>query len=455
MEGKLVEIDAVNYRQLFPWVHLFRAFRIAVDIRKIALAALALAALAAGNRLFLSLPFAPNSPAESASERWPWQHRLGEENPLGLARQFSDEPASTLVEVATNWPIVLRPADSLFAPASALLRSGNSLAEVAFAVTQLLWAVAVWSLFAGAITRMAAVQFARESNVGMWSALQFSAENFLSYFSSLLLPVLGIGFFWALCLVGGLVGRIPFVGEVLIGVFWFLPLLFGLVMTLVLLGVTAGWPLMFATISVQCSDGFDGFSRAYSYVYGRIWYYVWLVIVAMAYGSVVIFFVTLFGNLVVYLAGWSVAAGMGLAGAQGLIQGSPQIVGGPEALGPAAGIPDVSIGAVLVGVWLHLVSALVVGFVYSYFWTASTIIYFLLRKSDDATNLDEVYLPAEEEADELLPLVGVADSQHPVVERPHADNKQTSESQPAPEAETEAHPNGGPVSDESRESSDS
>jgi hypothetical protein len=41
------------------------------------------------------------------------------------------------------------------------------------------------------------------------------------------------------------------------------------------------------------------------------------------------------------------------------------------------------------------------GFAYSLFWSASTIIYFLLRKAVDETDLDEVYM--EEEQDELFP----------------------------------------------------
>ena len=33
-----------------------------------------------------------------------------------------------------------------------------------------------------------------------------------------------------------------------------------------------------------------------------------------------------------------------------------------------------------------------IGFGYSYFWTAATIIYFLMRQKVDDTDLDEVYL---------------------------------------------------------------
>ena len=42
----------------------------------------------------------------------------------------------------------------------------------------------------------------------------------------------------------------------------------------------------------------------------------------------------------------------------------------------------------------------------------------LLRQSEDATDLDEVYLTTEPERDDLLPLIGTAASEQPVVERP-------------------------------------
>ena len=67
---------------------------------------------------------------------------------------------------------------------------------------------------------------------------------------------------------------------------------------------------------------------------------------------------------------------------------------------------------------MQAVAVLVSGFVASYFWTAATVIYLLLRQVDDATDFHEVYMPDEKEADDLLPLVGVAASDQPVIERP-------------------------------------
>jgi len=164
---------------------------------------------------------------------------------------------------------------------------------------------------------------------------------------------------------------------------------------------------MFATISTEVSDGFDGLSRSYSYVFDRPWYYLWLVVLTMVYGSVVIFFVWLVTSLFVYLAGWSLTMGMGLETVDALFQIAPPLLGGQNLLvdmdnttAPLGGLDAVSF-------WLELVATLLAGFVYSYFWTATTIIYFLLRKSDDKTDLEDVYYPIENEQDELLPVLGV------------------------------------------------
>src|SRR5262249_52436575 len=59
------------------------------------------------------------------------------------------------------------------------------------------------------------------------------------------------------------------------------------------------------------------------------------------------------------------------------------------------------IGAFLVACWLYLAFLLVVGFGYSLFWTQASIIYLLMRRKVDDTELDEVYLE-DEEQDEMF-----------------------------------------------------
>src|SRR5262249_27963494 len=57
------------------------------------------------------------------------------------------------------------------------------------------------------------------------------------------------------------------------------------------------------------------------------------------------------------------------------------------------------VGAVLVAIWLGLFFLLVLGVGYSYFWSASTIIYLLMRKQVDDAELDEVYFEEDEQED--------------------------------------------------------
>ena len=412
-------LQTIHYGRLFPWVYLFRAFRIAIDFRKMILGGFALVALAAGNDLFLKLLVAPENRTRSQEVEWPWEMHLGVPRPLDVPQQFLDDPRGTLVAVASHWRLVLLPIRSMVEPVRLLFSTRSTWPELAFAWTQLLWAVIVWSFFGGAITRMAAVQFARDDKLGMRAALSFALRKFPSYLAAPLSPVFGIGLFWLICWLGGLIGRIPYAGDAIVGVLFFVALAMGLIMALMLFGVAPGWPLMFAAISTEGSDGFDGFSRSYSYVYSRPWHYLWYAVVAMAYGSVVIFFVSLAAVLLVYLAGWALAWGMGLDRAASLFAGAPEVVGGPNLLG---GMGDTTLptGSWLVGVWLHVLAVVVVGFVPSFFWSAVTIIYFLLRHSDDATDLDEVYMADDQEQDELLPLVGVAKSDQPIVVRPAA-----------------------------------
>jgi hypothetical protein len=57
-----------------------------------------------------------------------------------------------------------------------------------------------------------------------------------------------------------------------------------------------------------------------------------------------------------------------------------------------------------------------VGYLFSYFWTASVAIYFLLRRTVDATEMDEVFLDADEgEKSFALPKIMTDEHGAPVV----------------------------------------
>jgi hypothetical protein len=409
-----VQFESIPYRRLFPWLHLTRAFWIATDIRKLVLAGAALMLVSAGSLVFDKLPFGkPTSGKEFVrrdAERWAWQRSLGYEasGTKGGAQiqGVLTSPRETLLRAASNWQIVLLPFRDLLGKAPVLFRGYASLPELADATTRLLWNLIVWSIFGGAICRIAAVQFARDQQIGLRRALVFSLTRFLGYFSAPLMPLVGIAILWGLCVIGGWIGRIPGgVGEVVLGVLWGLDLLFGFLMAVVLIGVTAGWPLMFATISVEGTDGFDGLSRAYNYIFERPLYVLWQVVVTMVYGSIMIFFVWMLAQVLTQLAVWGVSWGQGFEATADLIAGSPEMVAGAAL---AQETHSESWGSIFARGWMSGLALLVVGFVYTFFWSSATIVYFVLRHSVDANDFDEVYIEDAEEKDELLPLVGTA-----------------------------------------------
>jgi hypothetical protein len=59
--------------------------------------------------------------------------------------------------------------------------------------------------------------------------------------------------------------------------------------------------------------------------------------------------------------------------------------------------------AAFVSLWITLIFLLVIGFAYSYYFTAFTQIYFLMRRKVDDVDLDEVYLEEDEPDEPHLP----------------------------------------------------
>ncbi len=415
---------SINLRELFPWLRFFRAFRIAIDPKILVLATLGLVALSVGNAFFSMLPFAPNQQPKgvktSAAELVPdvhpvvpptaWnatiaelQQQFGRTTPLQRVSQMWDKPWSTLLEIFRDGGLVLlQPVRCVVDPAVVLFRTDHTWADLAYAWTRLLWAICVWAFFGGAIARLAATKFAIDEPLSLRESLRFSAEYFQSYVGAALVPAVGAAFFWICCVIGGLFGRIPIVGEWLVGVLWFLPLLAGLLIALLVVPLAVGWPVMVAAISTEGSDAFDGMSRAYSYIFSRPWYYLFLTALLLVYGAAAVFIVWLFAQLTAYLSGWSVAPGIGLARIRYLFVEAPALFGGSEMFVGADKLAFPSgmtvAGVVLVGAWLRALALATVGFVFAFFWTAVTVAYFLLRKSDDGTDFDEVYMPQKEES---------------------------------------------------------
>lgn len=329
--------------------------------------------------------------------------------------------------LADQFPVLIEPLEKFLYPVVHLLSPRTGFWNRVYFLLVTVWTLATWALFGGAITRIASVQVARNDKIGMAEALRFVTARYGSFLSAPLFPLLFVAFTVFLLCLYGLFFMIPVLGDVIVaGLGWPLVFLAGAAMAVVLVGLV-GWPMMYATISAEGSDSFDAISRSYSYVYQRPWNYIWYSLVAVGYGAVVVFFIGFMGSLIVYLGKWGVSQTPFIESADRdpsfLFVYAPTSFGWQKLLLEGAAVdgqPIVKDGAVqsktlaqytdtfrwynyagagLVTAWLYLFFLLVLGFGYSYFWSASTIIYLLMRRKVDDTDMDEVYLE-EDEAEE-------------------------------------------------------
>ncbi|MEZ6140965.1 MAG: hypothetical protein R3B84_10375 [Zavarzinella sp.] len=281
------------------------------------------------------------------------------------------------------------------------------------------WLLVVWAFFGGIITRMAVLQLSHKDVGGIKEAVRYVRKRYISYLLSPALPFGLILFVLICCILFGVLHWIPLLGDLIDGLLWFLPLAGGLAITLLFLGLV-GYPLMYPTLSTEGSDTFDAFSRSYNYVYESPWHYAWYCLCALVYGAVLVFFVVLVGSLTAFFAKWGVSkfpawgadrspeylcvyTPESLGWKQLLTEGSPAAINDDgEYINPEAAkayMKDFAwynhMGAGMVGFWITLVFMLTIGFSYSYFWTAATQVYLLMRKRVDETDMDEVYIDDE------------------------------------------------------------
>jgi hypothetical protein len=333
-----------------------------------------------------------------------------------------------------NWflriqlPVLLEPLFKFFQPIVYLFDPAAGAWNRIYLFLVIVWSLATWALFGAAITRLAAVQIARTNErVGLTESVKFAWTRYKAYLGAPLLTLAFLAGLTFVLLIFGLFEAWTFViGDIVFPLLWPIVLLIGLIMAVVLVGLV-GWPLMYTTISAEGSDSFDAISRSYSYVYGAPWHYLWYSLVALVYGAVLVFFVGLMGSLTVYMGKWAVTLPptMDQREPSYLFRWAPTSFGWRNLLlhksphaeiqteitpsGRAVRAPVVvdyanksinwhnNIGAFFVSIWLYLLFLLVVGFGYSYFWTAGTIIYLLMRRKVDDTEMDEIYLDEEPE----------------------------------------------------------
>ncbi len=283
----------------------------------------------------------------------------------------------------------------------------------AYLVAGILWSIGVWGLFGGAITRIGVMRLGREEGIGMTAAVRFALGRWRSYVFAPLFPLLGVMLITVPCLVLGFLIRLD-VGLFLAGIAWILVLLAGVAMAILLLGLGCGWPLMWATVSAEDDgDEFAALQHSFSYTFQRPLHYAGYALLSVLLGIASALVVGVFAQLVINSGIWAVSWGSGALRWQSIsvagLANSPSL--------PTNANADLStIGSWGVGClrfWQGLVWTVVAGFQHGFFWISSSAVYLLLRRDVDRTEFDEVYVADDQAAMTLDPIAASGPSSLP------------------------------------------
>jgi hypothetical protein len=262
--------------------------------------------------------------------------------------------------------------------------------------------LAIWSVAGGAITRVASLDYARGSGIGLADSLIYSTKKFRSYYWAPVVPILAALFFALLNSLAGLVGKLKFL-EILLVLGFPLILLFSfLTLFVVIIGIIGCW-LMIPTISADGSDAFDSMSRAYSYVLSQPLKYFINLASAVVFGVFALAIASTAVSLLIHASFATVGLGMGQkfeaieSAINGIIQpaGLATSYSLPMQVKMAlSGLKSTTMTLTTFGLLAHLLllKLVVWSITAAYVGSAQTVLYLLMRKEVDGTEVADIYV---------------------------------------------------------------
>lgn len=242
---------------------------------------------------------------------------------------------------------------------------GMTLRKSAYFLWNTLSVVILWSLVGGILARRSVQELGMHITSPWRDTLRWVVSRWRSIIWSVVMPLSLVALVCLLPLLLGLFSRIPSIGQ---------PVSMVLMVPVALMALGLGWvaaiPLFgfslstVAIVTEKQADAFDGMSRASAYVFQRPATLILAVIVAEWLGH--------FGGSIVSI----------------VLNTGYNILSQSFSLGASQGLG-------LTPSWLNgyfqgIVPLLVTAFGFSFFWTASTAIYLVLRKDVDRAEFDLV-----------------------------------------------------------------
>lgn len=411
-------VKGVDWREVFPWIILTRAFSVAVSIPVLFLASVGVGLTISGWGIVDNL-LIPEKPAVAligaTSEEMESATNQGDAftEHAGL-EDAADDPLENREQVAEKGvavqptdhvmpamgPLVEEPPKSVFERLMVgeglsligelhdILFDGNRELDTrtgyAICIADFTWLLIVWGFFGAIITRIAVIRIGRGEKIGLKEAMADVRKKYISYVMSPLFV-----------LVSCLVLSLPIflislllnfdVGVILASILWVFVIMAGIGVAVLLTGFFLGWPLMWPTISAEeAGDVYEATSRTFAYTFQAPLQYLFYVLVSVAIWVPSAMLVQNFASLTEQI----IFSGMNVASDNAyLIQ---DYVSGRVSLDGQSQTFLIGVNIIWALHWFaHLMAdAFCVGF----FFASFSGIYLLLRRFVDHTPLDEVFV---------------------------------------------------------------
>jgi len=371
-------VDGSSFKRTYPALRLLEIANLALSPLSVLIAALAMFVFSLASGLVdltirsEGLVIVKTNPAEVAAT-------------AADVASVIQRRSTVMVDLSSEFeriaePELIRPWSSLIGPAFTIVSHPPGLNSWLNTLLKFAMALSLWSLVGVVLCRRAAFLFAGEDNATIVRAVKYSLRRWPATVGAPIIPAVATLLIGILLVCLGFVGRIPGLGGAWLAAISPGVAVLGLVMAFLFFVTILSWPLMVAAISVDDCDSFGGLSRAYSNLTGRPWHALFFAVIAILVGRLVMLVVNLFAVTAIWFAESSISFGA---------------------------------GAVQTTTWLHsplteIVQLIVSGIGVSFFWSAATIIYLLLRHEVDMAPFDRIALDDEDRpVREPLPVVGM------------------------------------------------
>jgi len=412
-------VKGVDWREVFPWTALTRAFTVAVSIPVLLLASFGVGLTVSGwaiaesllvpEQLTLAPAGATTDEMESVSNQ---RDTFAEDTALQNAAETPFVDGSEQIPEPT---VAVQPPGH-FAPAMGSIADGDTRsvferllvgeglmlvadlhdmllggdreldAKTSYAIyiIDFVWLLIVWGFFGAMITRIAVIRIGRGEKIGLKEAMADVRKKYISYVMS---PVFVLVSCFVLSLPVVLISLLLNfdIGVLLASVLWIVAIVASVGVAVLLTGFFFGWPLMWPTISAEeDGDVYEATSRTFAYTFQAPIQYLFYVSISLAIWVPSVMLVQNFTSLAeqVVFSGMNVAAEEGQL-IQDYLTGKVSLDGQSQIFIMGANIIS----------GLHWFAHLMAdAFCVGFFFASFSGIYLLLRRFVDHTPLDEVFV---------------------------------------------------------------